>query len=399
MRRAVSRQPSYNCCNGVAAALALLAFAVLPPFSPATDGPTPPAKLSDGWSTTVELPPYSWPNNDSPSGACRAWVEQGWLLVERRTDRDELEWKIVLAKVVGDEPPQIDVHRPGALRVNYQGGRYFIRDEFGNFRCLRQLKPSDDSWPEITPPKRDSASPGGSAGGGKLAVLRSNFWYFVATGPARDRFDCLVRLHHHDLRDIHDDSGICGTTAGPVINTGHAGELALADDGDLLIGERLQEWSARRSLARLEVRKKIRGSPAPALSGTVWLNTGDEELSWKDLKGNAVLLVFFNFTGSINGVPVFNEHLQALKALHDKFYDKGLVIVGVHVRRRVKDAKCDIEDHHVEFPVLIDEWDTEDRFGIDDLPSYFLIDRQGKVAWNHLSSPPPAAEIEKLLGD
>ncbi|HEX7446880.1 MAG TPA: redoxin domain-containing protein [Pirellulales bacterium] len=390
MREAVSRQPSYNCCNGVAAALALLAFAVLPPFSPAADGPAAPAKLSDGWSTTVALPPYSWPNNDSPSGACRAWVEQGWLLVERRTDRDELEWKIVLAKVVGDEPPQIDVHRPGSLRLDYRGGLYFIRDEFGNLRCRRQTKTPDDVWPDIALPGRDpDGDLWGSAGGGKLVGTLVKPWFFVAAGPKQGAADCLLRLNHQELR-----TGGTSFSGGQVINRITDGETNVMDDGELLIAERVEEWSARAAVERVEIQKTIRGSTAPKLTGA-WFNTGGESLDWKDLKGNAVLLVFFNLSDS----PSFSERLPALKQLHSKFYEKGLVIVGVQTQQDAKHGARLVEKHHLDFPVLIDSFETLRRFGIDDLPSYFLIDRQGKVAWNHLSSPPPAAEIEKLLGD
>lgn len=201
MRQAVSRQSSFVCRNGVVAALALLAFAALASFSPAADKAAAPAKLSDDWSTTVELLPYSWPKNDSPSGACRVWVEQGWLVVERRTDRDELEWKIVLAKVVGDEPPQIDVHRPGALRLDYRGGLYFIRDEFGNLRCQRQTKKPDDVWPDIALPGADRKGDlWGSAGAGKLVGTLVEPWFLVAAGPQQGAADCLLRLNHQAFR-------------------------------------------------------------------------------------------------------------------------------------------------------------------------------------------------------
>lgn len=302
-------------------AFVLCTALIVLPVADAADGEGAPAaaKLNGNWSTKVRLPAYSYPNNDIPSGECRAWVEQGWLVVERRTDQDEIEWKIVLAKAVGNEPPRIDASRPGALRVSFRDGRYFVRDEFGDFRCLRQLKQPGEVW--------------------------------------------------------------------------LSGELTLLDDGDLLVGQRLEHWVAVKVIARRELRKKLPGSPAPKLSGT-WLNTGGEKLNWDDLKGNAVLLVFFNLSFQ----PSFTERLREMKAL-DEFYDKGLVIVGVHSRSVAEMGEQYVEKAgpKLKFPVLVDEYDTENCYGVEEMPSYFLIDREGKIVWANLPTLPPRAEIEKLL--
>lgn len=346
------------------------------------------AKLSAEWSTKVRLPAYSYPKNDIPSGECRAWVEQGWLVVERRTDQDEIEWKIVLAKAVGDEPPQIDTSRPGALRVSFRDGRYFIRDEFGEFRCLREPKQPDDAWPKVDLPERDPGALSGSAGGGKMVGKTVKEWFIVAAGPTNGAADCLVRLNHQELR-----KGGTMFSGGMVVNRITDDDTNLMDDGELLVGRRLEDWVAVYVIARRELRKKLPGSPAPKLTGT-WLNTGGEELNWDDLKGNAVLLVFFNLSFQ----PSFTERLPEMKAL-DEFYDKGLVIVGVHSRSVAEEGEQLVEKAglKLKFPVLVDECETESRYGVEDMPSYFLIDRDGKIVWANLSSPPPRAEIEKLL--
>ncbi|HJT33741.1 MAG TPA: redoxin domain-containing protein [Pirellulales bacterium] len=371
------------------ALLVFTALIALPVAAAAEERASPsPAKLSDKWSTKVHLPAYSYPNNDIPSGECRAWIEQGWLVVERRTDQDELEWKIVLAKAVGDEPPQIDASRPGALRVSFRSGRYFIRDEFGEFRCLREPKQPDDVWPRIDLPERDPGELWGSAGGGKMVGKMVKGWFIVAAGPTDGAADCLVRLNHVEMR-----KGGTMFSGGRVANRITDGDTNLMDDGELLVGQRLENWVAVITLARIDLRKKLPGSPAPKLTGT-WLNTGGEELSWNDLKGNAVLLVFFN----LGFQPSFTERLPEMKAL-DEFYDKGLVIVGVHSRSSAEEGEQRVEKAgpKLKFPVLVDEYDTENRYGVEDMPSYFLIDREGKIVWANLPTLPPRAEIEKLL--
>lgn len=371
------------------AVLLCTALIALPVAGAAEEQAAPAAaKLSDKWSTTVHLPAYSYPSNDIPSGECRAWVEQGWLVVDRRTDQDEIEWKIVLAKAVGGVPPQIDASRPGALRVSFRDGRYFIRDEFGDFRCLREPKRPGQDWPQIDLPERQPNA--GGAVGEKIDVFFVKQWCFIAAGPKRGAVDSLVRLNH---RDLIENGPLCGVEVSDHVNRGMSGELTLLDDGDLLVGQRLENWVAVKKLARRELRKKLPGSPAPKLTGT-WLNTGGEKLSWDDLKGNAVLLVFFNLSFQ----PSFTERLPEMKAL-DEFYDKGLVIVGVHSRSSAEEGEQLVEKAglKLKFPVLVDEYDTENRYGVEDMPSYFLIDREGKIVWANLPTLPPRAEIEKLL--
>src|SRR5215469_11880465 len=70
----------------------------------------PAEKLTENWSRVI---PVADPA-DARYGQWRVWVQDGWLLVERRTGKDEIEWKIVLAKVVGDEPPEIVAERLSA---------------------------------------------------------------------------------------------------------------------------------------------------------------------------------------------------------------------------------------------------------------------------------------------
>ena len=196
------RRPPFRCDRFTAiVAIAVIVFSHAPLLRAADDAaPAADEKISDTWSRTVPVadPP------DAKYGEWRFWVQEGWLMAERRNGDDEIEWKIVLAKVVGDELPEIVVNRfssgdrvvrreakrqtpvvdrpekipgalpagssrkpldsaspgptgpmPGSLRVSYGGGRYYIRDGFSYLRCMRQAKSGDESWPKLEIPPRD----------------------------------------------------------------------------------------------------------------------------------------------------------------------------------------------------------------------------------------------------
>ena len=49
------------------------------------------------------------------------------------------------------------------------------------------------------------------------------------------------------------------------------------------------------------------------------------------------------------------------------------------------------------FPVAIDTGDTAKQYAVEAWPTYFLIDKTGKVAWGFENDPPKESQIEELL--
>jgi hypothetical protein len=52
----------------------------------------------------------------------------------------------------------------------------------------------------------------------------------------------------------------------------------------------------------------------------------------------------------------------------------------------------------ITFPVMIDQGTTATRYVIESWPTYFLIDKAGKVSWGFANDLPSIAQIEELLG-
>ena len=98
-------------------------------------------EFGEGWKQDIPL-------TVTPGDAYVVWVKDGWLHVKRRNGQGDLDWQIVLAKVVGPEPPKIEVIEGAPVfELSYAGGRYFIRESAEALRCVRQRKEKAEYLP------------------------------------------------------------------------------------------------------------------------------------------------------------------------------------------------------------------------------------------------------------
>jgi len=162
----------------------------------------------------------------------------------------------------------------------------------------------------------------------------------------------------------------------------------------------------------------LEGQPAPELQDiAAWKNSGPIKLS--DLRGKVVLLEFWHYQcGPCVGT------MPKLFSIYDKYHDKGLVVIGVHVHPKIETvAKLDEKladikkrlwkDRDIPFPVaLARKHEVSYRpnverkagslvradYGITGVPTGVLIDRQGRVVgqFYHCSEDDEAA-LEKML--
>jgi hypothetical protein len=49
--------------------------------------------------------------------------------------------------------------------------------------------------------------------------------------------------------------------------------------------------------------------------------------------------------------------------------------------------------------VMIDRGETAKRYVVDAWPTYFLIDKTGKVVWGFVHDPPALSQIQELLSN
>jgi hypothetical protein len=132
------------------------------------------------------------------------------------------------------------------------------------------------------------------------------------------------------------------------------------------------------------------GSPAPDLSGDVWLNA-DEPPSWKSLRGKPVLLVLFDLRQ-----PSFFALVPPLLSFRETYGEQGLEIIGVYAKAPRDEITKHLADEGITFPVLIDEGKTAEHYVVG-YSACVLIDRDGKVVSVYRNSLASPADIEKLI--
>jgi cytochrome c biogenesis protein CcdA/thiol-disulfide isomerase/thioredoxin len=122
---------------------------------------------------------------------------------------------------------------------------------------------------------------------------------------------------------------------------------------------------------------------APGFDGAVkWINS--EPLKLADLKGKVVLVDFWTYS-CINCLRT----LPYLRDWHEKYHDKGLVIIGVHAPEFAFEGKPEnvaaaVKKYDVKWPVAMDNnFRVWDAYGNRFWPAHYLIDREGRVVYTH----------------
>jgi thiol-disulfide isomerase/thioredoxin len=124
--------------------------------------------------------------------------------------------------------------------------------------------------------------------------------------------------------------------------------------------------------------------PAPELTNTVWLNTS-APLRLNDLRGKVVLLDMWTFE-CINCQHV----IPALKDWHNRFQDKGLVIIGNHypefeAEKSLDNLRKAVADQGILYPVAQDnDGVTWNSYHNQYWPTFYLIDKRGELRYTHI---------------
>jgi hypothetical protein len=392
-----------------------------PDKSPAA---APSRGLAADWKKDVDVPEA---RDDAgqlmfPATKLKLWVEQGWLVARYETPDRGLEWQVVLAQASDPKEPEIRFDKPAGFELKY--GPYFIREYIGHLRLLRERKTNDSPpWPEIPIDRRRKPSPTmKSATGLAITDYEVGGWRWLVCGSIdaqheAPRNDLCMRVQHElePPRDPNARKGVSGRGFG-VFHVLQVGPYIAHDEGDLFIGERSM---VSEDQIRHEIADVLNGRPAPDLKVARWYNEsqlppgtigpagmpgrlidlrfqaqlGRGPAPPRGLNGKAVLLYFW--TG--------NSYDPAAAALQDKFKDRGLVVISVHPDRDVGDINAMIKDRRVELPIAIDPilnrggGQAETAYSVKIWPTYFLIDKEGKVCQGFLEHPPTDKQVEELL--
>ena len=144
------------------------------------------------------------------------------------------------------------------------------------------------------------------------------------------------------------------------------------------------------------------GKLAPEIVGiSAWLNS--QPIALNDLRGKVVLVDFWTYT-CVNCVRT----LPYLTEWHQKYAEKGLVIIGVHTpefnfEREVKNVEAATKRYGVMYPVALDNArGTWDNYRTQFWPRKFLVDSKGIVRYDQIGEGRYTAtetQIKRLLAE
>ncbi|SFF59337.1 Cytochrome oxidase Cu insertion factor, SCO1/SenC/PrrC family [Duganella sp. CF458] len=139
---------------------------------------------------------------------------------------------------------------------------------------------------------------------------------------------------------------------------------------------------------------------APEFSGiTHWLNS--EPLTIKQLRGKVILVDFWTYD-CINCINTLSHVVQ----WHDKYKDKGLVVVGVHTpeyafERKTENVRTALKRFDIRYPVAQDNrYATWNAYNNRYWPAFYLVNKKGQVVYTHFGEgqyQQTEARIQQLL--
>lgn len=138
--------------------------------------------------------------------------------------------------------------------------------------------------------------------------------------------------------------------------------------------------------------------PAPEFS----LPILDQEkyVSLSDMKGQ---VVYLDFWASWCGPCAVS--LPELEKIRSKFHSAGFEVIAINLDQSLDDARRFLRDKKITYPILIDRSQlTPKRYGVEGMPTAFLIDRGGQVRETHIGFKESDVEeltklIQRLLGE
>jgi thiol-disulfide isomerase/thioredoxin len=146
-------------------------------------------------------------------------------------------------------------------------------------------------------------------------------------------------------------------------------------------------------------RKPTVNSPEmPEFQGiSTWLNS--KPLTRSDLQGQVVLIHIWTL-GCIN----CQRTLPSVVQWHKTYASKGLKIIGVHTpefpyERDLGNVKQALKRHDITYPIAIDnDYKTWGAYQNSYWPHLFLVDRRGKIQYDHIGEG-AYAETEQKIRD
>ena len=334
---------------------------------------------------------------DLDHGRIEAWIEDGWLHAQRVEGSDDLVWHVVLGQVEKEAVPTIE--GGSTVEVRHPNGRYFVRDIANQrFNCVRQ-KLSEGEFAGIDTDflAEVRSRSWGTAGDMGIALKNLDDYQWVLLGPAHGVGEGEER--HLEIAPnavlrmtpmLQEGRYANFRTSGAGMIDYSYDKAELSDDGEFLQARYVGMEEAERALSRSKLEK---GSIPPELVAERWVNPMPTE-QLKNMSQAPVILIDFWATWCTPCVA----QMPTVQALYDQYAEQGFMVVALHSSHQSQDMDAFVAEHGYTMPIVLDTGETYRRFGVEGIPQYVLIGRDGRLAETGLlGSVPSAEQIEALL--
>ncbi len=104
----------------------------------------------------------------------------------------------------------------------------------------------------------------------------------------------------------------------------------------------------------------------------------NKEFSLSSLKGKPVILFFWT-----TWCPFCRKELQQLNTKYAELSKDGVGVVAINVQEHADKVKKFFENHPFSYRVLLDtDAKVTEAYGILGVPTYFLINKEGRIVFN-----------------
>lgn len=340
----------------------------------------------------------SWSEQrDLDRGRIEAWIEDGWLHARRVEGTDDLVWHVVLGQVEKEAVPTIE--GGSTAEVRHPDGRYFVRDIANQrFNCVRQ-KLAEGEFAGINTDFLADARSSGWGTGNDLGIAVKNLddHQWVLLGPAHSvgegeesHLEIAPNAVLRMTPTLQEGRFAQFSTSGAGMIDYAYSKAELSDDGEFLQARYVSMAEAESALNRSKLEK---GTMPPELVAERWVNPMPIE-QLKNMSQAPVILIDFWATWC---TPCVAE-MPTVQALYDQYAEQGFIVVALHSAHQSQDMDDFVAEHGYTMPIVLDTGETYRRFGVEGIPQYVLIGRDGRLAETGLlGSVPSAEQIEALL--
>lgn len=130
------------------------------------------------------------------------------------------------------------------------------------------------------------------------------------------------------------------------------------------------------------------GHPAPDFT---LKDLSGKSVTLSDFKGKVVMVEFW-----ATWCPPCVLAIPHLKKMHKKFDKEDFVLLAISIDSDLEKLKKFVAKRRIAYPVLFSDKKVERLFHVVNIPTTFLIDRQGNIAHQYMGFVPESAQyIEK----